>query len=316
METTLYDLKDKRVWVAGHRGMVGSALVRRLAAVRCEILTIDRAALDLRRQRDVEEWVAHNRPDAIFVAAATVGGISANAARPGEFIYDNIAIATNIIDAAHRADVGKLMFLGSACIYPRLAEQPMRETSYLTGPLEPTNEAYAIAKIAGIGLCQSYRRQYGRDFISVIPTNLYGPGDNLDPAQSHVVPALIRRVLEAKAKNGLVEIWGTGTPRREFLFVDDAADALVFLMERYSAPEVINVGSGTTISIRELAAAVADALHFRGQFDYDTTKLDGMPHKQLDAKMLLALGWQPVTSLDEGLATTCRWVAEALSSGA
>ncbi len=252
-----------------------------------------------------------NRPDAVFIAAARVGGIQANSSRPGEFFYDNIAVTTNIIEASHGTGVEKLMFLGSSCIYPRLAEQPMKEESYMTGPLEPTNEAYAAAKIGGIAMCKGYRRQYGRDFVSVIPTNLFGPGDNLDPAANHVVPAMIQKVIEAKESGGAVEIWGTGAPRREFLFVDDAADAMVYLMEHYSDEDVINIGAGEDVSIRELAEQVADIVDFRGEFHYDKSRPDGMPRKQLESSSLLAMGWRPSTSLAEGLETTCRWYCEA-----
>jgi GDP-L-fucose synthase len=311
----LYNLKGKRIWVSGHRGMVGAALSRQLKAVDCEILTVDRADLDLRRQADVERWIYKAKPQAVFIAAATVGGIQANNTRPGEFLYDNAAIALNVIDAAYRTGVEKLVFLGSSCIYPRLAPQPMQENSYLTGRPEPTNEAYAIAKFTGIGLCQGYRRQYGCDFISVVPANIYGPGDNLDPNQNHVVPALIRKIMDAKKSGGAVEIWGTGTPRREFMYVDDVADALIFLMERYSMPEVINVGCGEDISVRELAETIAEVLKFRGKFSYDATKPDGMPLRRVDAERLLALGWRSKTSLREGLVKTCDWIASLAPAG-
>lgn len=273
----------------------------------CEILAVDRTDLDLRRQAEVERWMTDAKPQAVFLAAATVGGIQANAARPAQFFYDNVAITTNIIDSAWRVGVEKLMFLGSACIYPRLAEQPMAESCLWTGPLEPTNEGYAVAKLAGITQCKAYRRQYGCDFVSVIPTNLYGPGDNLDPAASHVVPAMIRKVAEANAVGGEVEIWGTGTPRREFLYVDDAADAMVFLMERYAGEDVINIGAGEDVSIRELAEKVADVVGFTGEFRFDTTRPDGMPRKQLDATRLLAMGWRPKVSLTEGILATYGW---------
>jgi GDP-L-fucose synthase len=304
-----FELRGKRVWVAGHRGMVGSALMRRLKQSGCTLLTADRSELDLTRQRDVEAWMATSRPQAIFIAAARVGGIEANSTRPADFAYDNIAIAINIIGAAARCGVEKLMFLGSACIYPRLAAQPMTEAQLMTGPLEPSNEAYALAKLSGIGLCRSYRRQHDCDFISVVPTNLYGPGDNLDPAASHVVPALIGKVLQAKACAGTVEIWGSGTPRREFLHVDDAADAMVFLMKSYSSEAIINVGGGDVVSIRELAGIVADVVGFTGPFHCDTTRIDGMPRKQLDAGRLFALGWRPSIKLRDGLVSTCEWFA-------
>jgi GDP-L-fucose synthase len=308
----LYDLAGKRVWVAGHRGMVGSALVRRLESVGCQILTVPKAELDLRRQADVEAWMAKAKPQAVFIAAATVGGIQANSSRPAEFIYNNLSIAMNIIEAAHLTGVEKLMFLGSACIYPRLCEQPMVEEAMLTGPLEPTNEPYALAKIAAINLCASYRRQYGCDFISVIPTNLYGPGDNLDPAASHVVPATIRKVAESKQANKPVVIWGTGSPRREFLYVDDAADAMVFLMERYGSGDVINIGAGEDVSILELTEIVAKIIGFDGAMELDTTKPDGMPKKQLEASKLLGMGWTPKTSLLDGLKLTYDWYLSTL----
>ena len=283
--------------------------MRRLEQINCTLLTADRSELDLTRQCDVEAWMATSRPQAVFVAAARVGGIEANLNRPADFAYDNIAIAINIIGAAARCGVEKLMFLGSACIYPRLAAQPMTEAQLMTGPLEPSNEAYAMAKLSGIGLCRAYRYQHDCDFISVVPTNLYGPGDNLDPAASHVVPAMIGKVLQAKAYAGTVEIWGSGTPRREFLHVDDAADAMVFLMERYSSEDIINVGGGDVVSIRELAGIVAEVVGFTGQFHCDTTRIDGMPRKQLDAARLLALGWRPSIKLRDGLVSTCEWFA-------
>jgi GDP-L-fucose synthase len=309
----LFDLAGKRVWVAGHTGMVGSALLRRLAGEACQLLTIPRAGLDLRRQAEVETWMSRERPDAVFLAAATVGGIQANSARPGEFCYDNLTITANIIHAAHLCGVGKLMFLGSSCIYPRLADQPMREDSLWTGPLEPTNQGYAVAKLAGITLCDSYRRQYGCDFVSVIPTNLYGPGDNLDPTVNHVVPAMLTKVARARQTGGPVEIWGTGTPRREFLYVDDAADAMVFLMEHWSADGVINIGAGEDVSIAELARLAAEVIGYRGTFQFDTTKPDGMPRKQLEASRLLAMGWRPRTPLREGLSKTYDWCTHALA---
>jgi GDP-L-fucose synthase len=299
-----FPLKGRRVWVAGHRGMVGQALVRRLANTGAEILTVDRAALDLRRQSDVEAWIGANRPDAIFLAAAVVGGILANDSRPAEFIYDNLAIEANVIHAAARLGVSKLMFLGSSCVYPKLCPQPMREEHLLTGALEPTNEWYAVAKIAGIKLCQAYRRQEKKDFISVIPTNLYGPGDTFDPAVSHVVPATIRKVETARLNGGPVEIWGTGTPRREFLFVDDAADAMVFVMERYGEEKILNVGQGEDVSIAELAQRVAKIAGYAGEFKYLTDRPDGMPLKALEGSRLAAMGWAPKTSLDEGLRRT------------
>ncbi|MCP4327663.1 MAG: GDP-L-fucose synthase [Alphaproteobacteria bacterium] len=303
-----FDLAGRRVWVAGHGGMVGQALVRRLAGEGCEILTVPRREADLRDQAATEAWIADNKPDAVFVAAATVGGILANDSRPAEFLYDNLMIEANIVHAAWRHGIAKLLFLGSSCIYPREAAQPMREEALLTGPLEPTNEWYAVAKIAGIKLCQAYRRQYGADFISAMPTNLYGPGDNFDLRSSHVVPALIRKCHEAKAAGGdSVEIWGTGTPRREFLYVDDLADALVHLMRVYSGDDHVNVGGGQEVSIAELAETVAGVVGFRGRFDYDSSKPDGTPRKLLDASRLAALGWRAETSLGDGLAVTYDW---------
>ncbi|MDJ0943502.1 MAG: GDP-L-fucose synthase [Kiloniellales bacterium] len=310
MAEKLFDLSGKRVWVAGHRGMVGSALVRELETRNCRILTVGRDELDLRRQSDTEAWIDANRPDAIFVSAATVGGILANDTRPADFIHDNLAIVHNIVHGAHLASTGKLMFLGSSCIYPRLAKQPMAEADLLTGPLEPTNQWYAVAKIAGIKLCQAYRRQYGDDFIVVVPTNLFGPGDNCDPAASHVVPAMIRKITEARKSGGPVEIWGTGRPRREFLYVDDAARALIFLMEHYSAEDVINIGAGESVSISELAQLVASEVGYSGGFHYATEKPDGMPRKQLDSTRILELGWRPRVSLREGLRMTIDWLQE------
>ena len=303
-----FPLAGRRVWVAGHRGMVGSALVRRLASTGCEVLTAGRDVVDLTRQAETEAWLAANRPDAIFLAAARVGGIHANNSRPAEFIYENLAIQTNVIHAAWRVGVSKLLFLGSSCIYPRLAPQPITEDALLTGPLEPTNQWYAIAKIAGLKMCQAYRRQYGCDFISAMPTNLYGPGDNYDLEQSHVVGALIVKTHRAKMTHApTLEVWGTGTPRREFLHVDDLADALVFLMENYSAEETINVGTGTDITIRELAETIAEVVGYRGRFVFDTSRPDGTPRKLLDVSRLTALGWTARIPLKEGLKQAYDW---------
>ncbi len=305
------DLAGRRVWVAGHRGMVGAALCRRLARESCEVLTVGRKTLDLRRQSQVEEWMAAERPELVFVAAATVGGIHANNTRPAEFLYDNLMIEANIIQAAHRVGVRKLLFLGSSCIYPRAAPQPMTEDVLLTGPLEPTNQWYAVAKIAGIKLCQAFRRQYGCDFISAMPTNLYGIGDYFDLANSHVLPALMVKIDRAKQAGAeTVEIWGSGTPRREFLFTDDLADALVFLMRHYSDESHVNVGTGIDLTIREAAEAMAEVIGFKGQFVFDTTKPDGMPRKLLDVSLLAGLGWRAQTSLREGLEQTYRWFLE------
>ncbi len=304
----MYDLRGKRVWVAGHRGMVGSALVRRLAAEECDILTADRETLDLIDQASVRAWMARERPDAIFLAAARVGGILANASYPADFLYDNLMIEANIIEAGFRHDVEKLCFLGSSCIYPRLADQPIREDSLLTGPLEPTNEWYAIAKIAGIKLCQAYRRQHGSDFISAMPTNLYGPGDNFDLQSSHVLPALIRKAHEAKlAGDRSITIWGSGTPRREFLHVEDCADACIFLMRRHSGEEHVNVGSGSDISVGDLAALVAEIVGFEGAFESDETKPDGTPRKLLSVDKIRTMGWSPAIGLREGIAATYAW---------
>ena len=303
-----YELRGKRVFVAGHRGMVGSALVRRLAAEDCEILTVPRQVVDLRDQGAVDEWFARHRPQAVFMAAATVGGIYANDTRPGDFLYDNLAIATNVVGAAQRHAVEKLMFFGSTCIYPRLAPQPMREDALLTGPLEPTNEWYAVAKIAGLKLCEAYRRQHGCDFVSVMPTNLYGPGDNFDPLASHVLPALLRRISEAaRAERPAVEIWGSGQPRREFLHVDDLADASIFLMRNWSADQHINIGYGSDISIAELAELIGRIVGFKGEFVFDRTKPDGAPRKLVDVTKLTALGWRPRIELEAGVRDTYRW---------
>ena len=285
-----FTLAGKRVWVAGHGGMVGQALLRRLKREPCTVLTAPRS-VDLRDQGAVHEWFAANRPDAAILAAARVGGIMANAERPAEFLYDNIAIASNVIHAAHLHDVAKLLYLGSSCIYPKYAELPIREDALLTGPLEPTNEAYAIAKIAGLKLAAAYRAQYGRDFISVMPTNLYGPDDNYDPASSHVVPALIRKAHEAKiAGENSFTIWGSGTPRREFLHVDDLADACVMLLQRYSDDAPINVGSGEDIAIADLARLIAGVVGFEGDIRPDTSKPDGTPRKMMDSSRLAAMG--------------------------
>ncbi|WP_101067076.1 GDP-L-fucose synthase [Roseovarius salinarum] len=305
MPERLFELAGKRVYVAGHRGMVGSAIVRRLEQEACEILTATHAELDLTRQADVEAWMTARKPDAVFVAAAKVGGILANDSYPADFLYDNLMIEANLIHAAHRAGVGKLMFLGSSCIYPKMAEQPMREDALLTGPLEPTNEWYAIAKIAGIKLCQAYRRQHGADFISAMPTNLYGPGDNFDLETSHVLPALVRKIVEARdAGAGEVVMWGSGTPLREFMHADDLADALVFLMERYAGEEHVNVGTGQEVSIRALAEAIALQAGFEGRIVHDTTKPDGTPRKLMDSTRLLSMGWAPRIGLEDGLRRT------------
>ena len=307
----IYPLKGKRVFIAGHRGMVGSALVRRLQRADCEILTASHAEVDLRRQKETEAWMEKARPDTVFVAAATVGGILANDTRPAEFLYDNMMIEGNLIEAARQVGVEKLLFLGSSCIYPRLAPQPMKEEHLLTGALEPTNQWYAIAKIAGLKLCAAYRRQYGSDFISAQPTNLYGRGDTYDLQASHVIPALIAKTHRAKATGAAeVEIWGTGKPRREFLHVNDLADALIFLMERYSDESHVNIGWGEDVSIAELAALVAEVVGFKGRLRYATDKPDGMPRKLLDTSLMRGFGWQPKIRLREGLADAYRWFVE------
>lgn len=297
-----YELTGKRVYVAGHHGMVGSAIVRRLSSEGCEILTASRSEVDLARQSDVEAWMEKNRPDAVFLAAAKVGGIVANDTYPADFLYQNIIIAANIIHSAHKIDVEKLIFLGSSCIYPKFAEQPIREESLLTGALEPTNEWYAVAKIAGVKLCQAYRRQHGNDFISAMPTNLYGPGDNFDLQHSHVIPALIRKAHDAKCSGAdEMTMWGTGTPRREFLHVDDCADACVLLMKVYSDDAPINVGSGSDITISELTQLVAQVVGFKGQIKSDLSKPDGSPRKLMSGEKLRSLGWAPKIKLRKGV---------------
>ena len=307
----MYDLRGKRVYVAGHRGMVGSAVVRRLASEDCEVITAGRDRVDLMRQAEVEAFLQAERPDAIVMAAAKVGGILANDTYPADFLYNNLIIEANITEAAHRADVNRMLFLGSSCIYPKFAEQPIREDALLTGALEPTNEWYAIAKIAGIKLAQAYRRQHGRDYISAMPTNLYGPGDNFDLQSSHVLPALMRKVHEAKMRGDeAITMWGTGTPRREFLHADDCADALVFLLKSYSGEEHVNVGSGTDVTIHELAALICSVVGYRGRIDRDLSKPDGTPRKLMSADKLRAMGWSPSISLEVGVETTYRWFLE------
>ncbi len=306
-----YCLDGKRVWVAGHRGMVGSALVRRLARENCTLIIIDRQGLDLTQQAEVRAFMRKARPHAVFLAAAKVGGIVANASAPVEFLYENLAIAANVIHGAAEANTEKLLFLGSSCIYPKLAPQPIEEASLLTGPLEPTNEWYAIAKIAGLKLCQAYRRQHGYDFISAMPTNLYGPGDNFDLTSSHVVPALMRKAHEAKInESDEIVIWGSGTPRREFLHVDDAADALVHLMRVYSGDSHVNVGSGSDLTIHELATLISRVVGFTGRIATDPSKPDGTPRKLLDTTKLADLGWRPTISLEQGLAGSYAWFVD------
>ena len=299
----LFDLKDKRVYVAGHNGMVGSAIVRRLAHEGCEILTVDRQGLDLTNQQSTEDGLARMLPDAIFLAAGLVGGIFANNTYPADFITNNLAIALNVIRGAHAIGVKKLLALGSSCIYPKMASQPMTEDALLTGPLEPTNEWYAIAKIAAIKLCQAYRKQHGCDFISVMPTNLYGPNDNYHPQNSHVPAALIRRFHEAKLSNApTVTVWGTGTPRREFLAVDDVADASVFVMKHYSDYGFLNIGTGEDVTIGNFARLVSEVVGYKGEIVFDTSRPDGPPQKLLDVSKLKKLGWSPKIDLRKGLA--------------
>ena len=302
MARTPFELEGKTVFVAGHRGMVGAALVRRLAQEDIELQAVARSEVDLRDQAAVFGWFAGKRPQVVFLAAAKVGGIVANDTLRGEFLYDNLIIAANVIHAAYLNGAEKLMFLGSSCIYPRLAPQPLREDSVLTGPLEPTNEPYAIAKIAGIKLAEAYRSQYGSDFISVMPTNLYGPGDNYHPEYSHVVAALIRRFHEAKLSGASkVVVWGTGTPLREFLYVDDLADACIYLMKNYSGDQLINIGTGEDITIAEFARVVAAVVGYAGEISFDPARPDGTPRKLLDVSRLAGLGWRARTSLKDGI---------------
>lgn len=303
-----FDLAGKRVWVAGHRGMVGAALARRLQSEACEVVTAGRSDVDLLRQDQTESWIAKNKPDVVIVAAAKVGGILANDSLPADFLYQNLMIEANIVEASRQAGVGKLLFLGSSCIYPKFAPQPIQEDSLLTGPLEPTNEWYAIAKIAGIKLAQSYRKQYGCDYISAMPTNLYGPEDNFDLQSSHVMPALLRKAHEAKQRGDRqITIWGTGTPRREFLHVDDCADGLVHVLKHYSGFEHVNIGSGEDVTILELTEAVCEVVGFEGEIVKDTSKPDGTPRKLMSAARLRAMGWAPQIGLKEGIARTYQW---------
>ena len=309
-----YSLTGKRVWVNGYRGMVGQALVRRLETIDCEILKTTSDDLDLRRQADAEDWMNDSKPEAVFLCAATVGGIMANDTRPAEFLYDNLAIEANVIHGAWRAGVEKLLYLGTGCMYPREAPQPIPEDCLLTGPLEPTNEWYAVAKIAGLKMCQAYRRQYGCNFITALPTNLYGPGDNFDPQDSHVIPALIQKAHAAKTEGAKsMEVWGSGAPLREFLYVDDAAEILVFLMQTYSEEAHINVGLGKELSIREVAESIIHVVGFEGELVFNTEKPNGMPRKLLDAKRLSQLGQSSAISLEDGLNRTYTWFLENIA---
>ncbi|MBS0220298.1 MAG: GDP-L-fucose synthase [Proteobacteria bacterium] len=308
-------MRNKKVWVAGHRGLVGSALVRRLQSEDCEIVTAPREAVDLRRPDQVEKWMRDVRPEAVFLAAARVGGIHANSTRPAEFIHDNLAIQTSVVEASRKAGVEKLLLMGSSCIYPRLAPQPIPEEALLTGPLEPTNEWYAVAKIAGIKLGQAYRRQYGCDYISVMPTNLYGIGDNFDRMQSHVVPALILKAHEAKLAHApQIEVWGTGKARRELLYVDDAADGMVFLMKNYSDEGIVNIGTGQDVPIADLVRSVCEAVGYQGAPHFDTSRPDGTPRKVVDVSRISEMGWTARTSLKDGLALTYRWFLENVAT--
>ncbi|WP_448662904.1 GDP-L-fucose synthase family protein [Sphingomonas sp. CJ20] len=315
MTKDAFSLSGKRVWVAGHRGLVGSAIVRRLAREDCEIVTVDRTRLNLLDQQATFDWIAAQKPDAIFLAAAKTGGILANDSLPADFLYQNLTIQANIIEGALRAGTSKLLSLGSSCIYPKLAEQPIVEEALLTAPLEPTNEWYAIAKIAGIKLTQAYRRQYGADFISAMPTNLYGPNDNFDLASSHVLPALMRKAHEARLRGDRhLVIWGTGTPRREFLHADDCANACIFLMKHYSDDMHINIGSGEEVTIYELAEMICKAVGLEGGIVTDPGKPDGTPRKLLNSARLRALGWAPSIDLLEGIGATYRWFLENQSA--
>jgi GDP-L-fucose synthase len=314
-KTPLFSLRGKRVWVAGHKGMVGSAVVERLDSEECEILIVPRPELDLRNQQAVERWMTKLRPDVVVLAAAKVGGIMANNSYPVDFLYDNLMIETNIINSAWKAGVAKLLFLGSSCIYPKFAPQPIKESALLSGPLEPTNQWYAIAKISGIMLCQAYRRQYECDFISAMPTNLYGPNDNFDLVSSHVLPALLAKAHNAKLR-GLqsFELWGTGSPRREFLHVRDLADAIVHLLKFYSGEQHVNVGFGSDLTIFELAHLIKDVVGYDGEIVFDRTKPDGTPRKLLDSSFLMSMGWVPRVDLESGLQSTYNWYLENIAA--
>ena len=309
-----YELAGKRVWVAGHRGLVGSAIVRRLEQEPIEdLITASSGEVDLRNQRSTHRFVFSTRPQVVFMSAGTVGGIEANRSRQAEFLYDNLMIASNTIEASRRAGVERFLMLGSSCIYPRLALQPIKEEALLTGPLEPTNEGYAVAKIASLELTKMYRRQYGMDAISLMPTNLYGPNDNFDPQSSHVLPALLRKIhLASVSGSKAVEIWGSGTPKREFLHVDDLADAAIFAVKRYGGERHLNVGSGRDISILELVRLIAETVGWKGEFRFNTSLPDGTPRKLLDVSRLTALGWRPKVDLRDGIETTYRWMVQSV----
>jgi len=316
MSPAAYALSGKRVFVAGHRGMVGAAIVKRLASEDCEVLTVGRTEVDLRDQAGVRAWLADRKPHAVVLAAAKVGGILANDTYPADFLFDNLAIETAVIEGSYRAGVEKLLFLGSSCIYPKFAPQPIPEDALLTGPLEPTNEWYAIAKIAGLKMCEAYRRQHGVDYISAMPTNLYGPGDNYDLEKSHVIPALLRKAHDARRTNAdSLPIWGSGSPRREFLHVDDAADAMVHLLKTYSGNQHVNVGSGEDVTILELAQLVCDVVGFKGRIVTDPTKPDGTPRKLMDAAKLKSMGWSPKYDLRSGLEHAYAWFVEHVEKG-
>ena len=309
-----FQMENTKVWIAGHRGLVGGAIAKRLSRENCSIVTIDRNKLDLRDQIGVKKWLEKEKPSVIIVAAAKVGGILANSTQPADFLYDNLVIETNIIKAAHEIEVKKLLFLGSSCIYPKDAKQPMVEEELLTGPLEKTNESYAIAKIAGLKLCEAYRTQYGCDFISAQPTNLYGEGDKFDPEMGHVIPALMVKAHKGKLNNyPKLNVWGSGTPKREFLYIHDLADALVYLLKNYSGKSHINIGTGEEFSIKQLAEKICDVVGFQGELVFDTTKPDGSPRKLVNNSRLAELGWKSKTSLDEGLTKTYKWYLDNMS---
>ena len=311
----MFDLTNKRIWVAGHRGMVGRAVVRALADEPCEVLTVDRQSCDLTRQSEVESWMADNKPDAIILCAARVGGILANDTYPADFIYDNLMIESHIIAAAHQQKTEKLLFLGSSCIYPKMASQPISEQALLTGDLEPTNEWYAIAKIAGIKLCQAYRKQHGCDFISAMPTNLYGPYDNFDLQSSHVIPALMRKCHEAKISGAAsMEVWGSGKVMREFLHVDDCAAGIIYLLKHYSDHEHVNLGTGEDVTITQLVETIQHVVGFDGTLRFDTSKPDGTQRKLLDVSKINQLGWTHTTSLAQGLTDTYQWFLDNQTS--